>query len=77
MLRDAQVGFMLGGDDDSVFSGLRVPLKERGKALPLGQAYFTMRGQSRRVQLASAQVGNLRLVAWVEMLAKRYAASGG
>jgi len=77
MLRDAQAGFMLGGGDDSVFSGLRVPLKERGKALPLGQAYFTMRGQSRRVQLASAQVGNLRLAAWVEMLDKRYAASGG
>jgi len=76
MLRDAQVGFMLGSSDDSVFSGLRVPLKERNKALPLGQAYFTARGHSRRVQLASAQVGSLRLAAWVEMLAKRYATSG-
>jgi S-DNA-T family DNA segregation ATPase FtsK/SpoIIIE len=73
MLRESQVGFMLGGADDSVFSSLRVPLKERGKTLPLGQAYFTFRGHSRRVQLASAHVGSLRLAGWVEMLAKRYA----
>jgi hypothetical protein len=69
-LKEAPTGFMLGISDDSVFN-LRLPYDERNKHLPPGQAYWTQRGQSRKVQLATAQVGSLSLAAWVKQLAER------
>jgi S-DNA-T family DNA segregation ATPase FtsK/SpoIIIE len=69
-LKEAPTGFMLGISDDSVFN-LRLPYEERDKHLPSGQAYWTQRGQSRKVQLATAQAGAPALPAWVKRLAER------
>ena len=59
------VGFKLDANsDDAVFS-LRLPYSERDKVLPVGQAYWVQRGQSCKVQLATAQAGTLPLEEWV------------
>jgi S-DNA-T family DNA segregation ATPase FtsK/SpoIIIE len=69
-LKETQAGFMLGISDDSVFN-LRLPHGERDKVLPAGQAYWTQRGQSCKVQLATAQAGTPALDTWVKRLAER------
>ncbi|MEM4202898.1 MAG: type VII secretion protein EssC [Candidatus Methanomethylicaceae archaeon] len=70
-LKSAQLGFMLGRSDDSVFN-LRLPYPERDKTLPPGEAYWVHQGQSARVKLATPQAGSLTLTGWVERLRSRY-----
>jgi len=72
-LRETQAGFMLGISDDSVFN-LHLPHREREQILPIGEAYFTQRGQSRRVKLATAHLGNPTLSSWIDLLCERYKA---
>jgi S-DNA-T family DNA segregation ATPase FtsK/SpoIIIE len=69
-LKEAQTGFMLGSSEDTVFN-LRLPYGERDRMLPLGQAYWTQRGQSRKVMLATTKAGSPALADWVEALARR------
>ena len=75
-LKEAQTGLMLGIGDDSVFN-LRLPYRERDQTLPPGEAYFTQRGKSYRIKLATAGEGELTLSAWVDLLVKRYAGCEG
>jgi len=70
-LKESQTGLLLGTVDDTIFN-LRLPYSEMGKVLPLGQAYWIQRGQSRKIKIATAQAGSLMLSDWVESLAKCY-----
>ncbi|OQA17249.1 MAG: ESX-1 secretion system protein EccCb1 [Chloroflexi bacterium ADurb.Bin360] len=70
-LKSAQLGFMLGRSEDSVFN-LRLPYSERDQILPPGEAYWVCQGQSVKVKLASPQVGDVTINAWVEKLRRRY-----
>ncbi len=72
-LKSAQLGFMLGRSEDSVFN-LRLPYHERDKVLPAGEAYWVCQGQSIKIKLASAQFGHFNLSSWVQMLQQRFAA---
>ncbi len=71
-LKGAQLGFMLGRSEDSVFN-LRLPYAERDKMLPPGEAYWVCQGQSVKVKLASVQNGSLTLGPWVQALRNRCA----
>ncbi|HEX9117387.1 MAG TPA: type VII secretion protein EssC [Anaerolineae bacterium] len=73
-LKETQTGFMLGLSDDSVFN-LRLPYGERDRMLPAGQAYWTQRGLSHKVKLATAQAGSPVLAEWADLLAQRAANS--
>lgn len=73
-LKGAQLGFMLGRSEDSVFN-LRLPYPERDKMLPSGEAYWVCHGQSAKVKLASPQSGDLTVNAWVERLRNRHVAN--
>lgn len=69
-LKTAQVGLMLGISDDSVFN-LRLPYGERDQIMPPGEGYWTQRGRSLRVKLATPQAGSVSLADWVERLRQR------
>ena len=57
-----QTGFLFGSTEDPVFN-LRLPSGE--KYLPAGQAYWTQRGQTRKVKIATAWEGPITLPDWV------------
>lgn len=73
-LKSAQLGFMLGRSEDTVLN-LRLPYPERDKILPTGEAYWVCQGQSIKVKLASAQIGDPKLSMWAEMLRNRFTVS--
>ena len=73
-LKEGQVGFMLGVADDSVFN-LRLPYAERDKSLPIGEAYYTRRGHTQRIKVATVQIGDLPVKDWVQDLVQRNTAT--
>ncbi len=75
-LMEVPVGFRLDASSDDSLLGLRLPYSERDKALPIGQGYWVQRGQSCKVQLATAQVGAYTIDAWVKQLAEAWRKPG-
>ena len=73
-LKAAQVGFMLGVSDDSIFN-LRLPYSERDQVLSPGEAYWTSRGGSHKVKIATPHGGNMDSTSWSKLLANRHVAA--
>lgn len=69
-LKAASVGFALDTSDDQILN-LRLSPSDRTSPLSIGQAYWTQRGRSHKVQLATARAGNPTLETWVKLLAER------
>lgn len=72
-LKEMQIGFVLGSGDGSDLNllGIQAAPSDVNKLLPPGQGYYTRRGRSRRIKVATPQAGDLSLHAWIEQLRSR------
>jgi len=74
-LKDAQIGFMMGSSSDLVFN-LRLPYQERDKMLPVGEAYWSRHGVSRRVKIAEPFANGMSMTEWQRIILAQYGETG-
>lgn len=72
-LREGQTGFTLGSSDrnDTQLLNVRVPYGEEGRLLPPGQGFYSRRGRSRKVKIATPNAGPLQIRNWVARIVAR------
>ena len=70
VLKGSQCGFLVGTNDGTEMSILNLrPIK--GKEMPPGRAYFGRRGKAEVLQVASSQIGDLKLDEWLKSIAEK------
>lgn len=70
-LKTAQIGFMLGKCDDTIFN-LRLPYTERDQILSIGEAYWINQNFYKKIKLATINYESSSLDKWIQKLLNKY-----
>lgn len=73
ILRETPAGFLLGTTEQSMVGNFKtqIPSSEANRLLPAGEGLLVIKGQARKVKIATAWEGSLTLPEWVRQIQEK------